>query len=71
MVGAEAWLGGSWVKLTIGESNSTNTGRLCALATHEAVSTALLMNRDERILMLNRQTNETRKAENEKREKTR
>lgn len=59
------------MKLTIAESNSTNTGRLCALVTYEAVSTAMLMNRDERILMLNRKTNETKKAENEKREKMR
>lgn len=63
--------GGTWVKLTIAESNSRNTGRLCALVTHEAERTAMLMKRDECILMLNRSTNDTRKADNEKRENMR
>lgn len=68
-MGAEAWPGGTWVKLTIAESDSRDTGRLCALVTQEAESTAMLMKRDERILMLNRETNDRRKSENKKREK--
>ena len=71
MIDAEAWPGGTPVKLTIMESDSKNTGRFCALVTHEAERTAMLMNRDERILMLNRETNDARKAGNEKREKMR
>lgn len=38
------------MKLTVAGSNSTNTRGLCALVTHEAESTTMLMNREERIL---------------------